>query len=219
MKDYLITIHAHRDGQAAFERNLAHWEMLGYDILILCPEDAPVETKHEVISCAKAEHHGWGSKERMVFWMEKVKRRNYNHFLLAEYDCLFLGDKLPEFGRGFYGILFHNAESPKYMADRYANPPWIIDSTSLNAMHNKAWEFPAVWEMGHQDRYLSAIAQLAGIPILPYDPPGFSRGTVGTEDLGQLCAAIICGTEMIHGIKDEFIYQKAVEFHAKAKSK
>lgn len=207
----ITVVSAHGQGIAAFERHLKYWKG---DVLVVSPTDDPVEFPDgDVIKCGLAQHNGRESWKRFQIIISYLQNDTWDWCVMHEYDSFCLDPKLPEHP-GFYGNLWENRESPKYMAPRYANPPWTFDRESFLRMAAVAARYPGIYENGEADRYWSALAFIAGVPILPYDPPGFSRGLIDEKKktIQALRKAIYAGAYAIHGVKSKWALAAVEEF-------
>lgn len=214
MKLRVIVI-AHETGIAAFKRHEKFWLKHGESPLVITPEGADLKTKHDVIGIHGAQRHGRESSKRLKRMFDQLAFDTWDRCVIYEYDSFTLNGKLPS-SAGFYGIVFPNVESPKFMAPRYANPPWCFDRESFEAMNAVRLKYPALYEDGEADRWLSALAFLANVPIFDYEPPGFSRGVIGCEDIPALKKAIYDGTVALHGVKQEWVLKAVEQFYDEA---
>lgn len=207
-----VVVIAHGNGVAAFRRHEKYWLAHKAPILVCTPEDDPLESKYETLKTRCAEHGGFEAAERLQELLHRLPEFKTTHFIIYEYDSFLLKPKLPDHA-GFYGIRFSNAESPKYIAPVYANPPWFFDRASLIRMADKAALYPGFIEGGYADRYLSALATLCGIPIMDYSPPGYSNGTISGDDIFEVEKAIKKrGCYAFHGIKQEWVLRAIEQF-------
>lgn len=209
----IAVISAHGQSLAAFKRHQKFWAHHD-DVMVVSPENDPLLPIQfptwKNVGVGMAEHNGRESIKRFQWIMGHLQdRTDWDWCVMHEYDSFFLEHRLPEYP-GFYGVLWQNKESPGYMAPIYANPPWTFDRDSLLQMTAVAERYKGIFENGEADRYWSALAYLSRVPILPYGPPGFSRGTIGPKDIPALRGAIYGGAYAIHGVKQEWVL-KAVE--------
>lgn len=207
-----VVVIAHGNGIAAFKRHEKFWQAHKVPLLVICPENDPVKSVHETCKVAEAGHSGEQAARRLGDMLYLLAARPWDHCIIYEYDSFLLEPKLPE-PCGFYGIAFRNQEAPKFMAPTYVNPPWYVDRKSFDGIVSKARSYPTVKELGYADRFLSALAFLAGVPILPFEPAGYSKGTLTFNDLPQLemmikhhkCYAF-------HGVKQEWVLRAIEQF-------
>jgi hypothetical protein len=92
------------------------------------------------------------------------------------------------------------------MADRYVNPPYMLDRESARKILDAARSYPEVREGGYADRFLSALAMLAGVPVMQFPEGSWSRTDWNMERLEpgmkeSLSAAIKGGCKWLHFIK------------------
>lgn len=205
-----VVVLAHGNGVAAFRRHEKFWLAHEAPLLVICPENDPLVSAHETHKTAQAAHSGEQASQRLGDMLYLLAARPWDQCIIYEYDSFLLVPKLPE-PHGLYGITFRNQEAPKFMAPTYVNPPWFVDRRSFDLMMEKARAYPTVKELGFADRFISALAFLAGVPILSYDPPGYSKGTITYSDLPHLDARIKYDhCYAFHGIKQSFVL-KAIE--------
>ena len=204
MTPLTVVVMAHGAAQRIFDRHMAFWESHGAPILVICPENDTVKTRHTRYSSRKAQHHGPEAHLRNRSTLQILSTIDSEFFLIFEYDSFCL-NPTPNLQRGLSGVVFKDRDRARWMASRYATPPWMVDRLSLAAMESVAEEYPALTEEGFADRYFSALADLNGIPILHHSPPGFSRTTITSQDLSLLKSAIESGSSMIHGVKDSWV--------------
>lgn len=206
----LPVIMAHGNGIAAFRRHEKYWLAHKMPLLVCCPEDDPLKSGHETLHFKKASHAGKDAGERLKLLVEELARRTWDQCVIYEYDSFMLEPTVPG-SPGIHGIVFRNDESPKFMAERYANPPWTVDRESFEAMRAVMLKYPRLHEHGYADRWLSALAMLAGVPLFDYEPAGFSRGTIQTSDIPLVNMRIKHeGCFAFHGVKQEWVL-KAIE--------
>lgn len=209
---------AHGNGIAAFRRHEKYWKGHLTDTLIVCPENDPVDVEGTVLKVGSAMHNGRGSIERIkAVFSHLYNGDHWDKCIIYEYDSFCLNARewnVAKF-KGFYGNVKKNKESPRMMAPRYANPPWTFDGDTFRKMAQVMGNYPDLYEDGEADRYLSALAMLANVPIFDYSPKGFSRGTINTKksDIEDMKRAIYCGATMIHGVKQEWVLRAAEQFY------
>lgn len=195
----IVVVMTHGCAGNGFRQNEPYWMAQSEKLIVVCPTDDPVQTRHETLMFAKSSHAGAETWKRLRITLDELATREWDHCCIHEWDSLFLRSE--PMSNGFRAILFANAESPRYMAPIYGLPPWSMDRESFNAMHAKARMYPALFEGGFLDRYLAAIAMLAGVPIMDYAVPGYGRAPIRLEDYQEVRRAILAGTSAIHGIK------------------
>ncbi len=209
--DLLTVIIAHGNGRAAFNRHEKYWRILKSPMLVVSPVNDPLESDCENLFACEAEHSGSQASQRLIYLMKVLSDRNWNRCILFEYDSFLIEPRLPE-GPGLHGVLFSNSEAPKFQAPVYANPPWYFDRWTFENMMATAERYPKLTEGGVADRYFSALCHFAGMPLFPFDPPGYSRGTICHEDVTTLRQAIKQGAYAFHGIKSAWVLTAIEQF-------
>lgn len=199
-----LTIFAWGGGETAFQQHRKYWDALeARRVKVISPINSPIkECPYDQKLLGNAEHAGRDSIKRIKSVLHELQYMDFaTHHMICEQDSIPLN---PDFKlqSGLTGIIQENYEPARFISSRYVNQPQLIDHASLLKMLTVAEEYPAVWEEGFADRYVSALAFLAGVPILSWDPPGFSRNTILPLHHHDMGKAIHNGTKMIHGIKD-----------------
>lgn len=206
MSSLHISILAHGKASDVFRRHIPLWKAHNSDdILVFCPEDDRIEqsiSPWPVSSFGKSEHNGREQWKRLRFWLQHLSLLDFSHFLIYEYDSFCLKSAAPSPSpRGLIGNLALNLDPVRFISSRYALPPWLIDQASLRRMQEASDYWPDIFEEGEPDRYFSALADLAAVPILPHRPAGYAEGTIKPEHFPALKQAIQAGATMIHGVK------------------
>lgn len=209
-----VAIIAHGGAQETFDRHLKFWEAINPNPTVYCPYDAPIKTKNSTVEFGSKGRAISDSIIRLKLILEQFIQKPADYLLLFEYDSIcFDHSPLPPDPGAICGNPMPSLDA-RFLAPRYLNPPWRISVQAALAILQKAKEYPFLTEHGEADRWLSAMAHLAGVPMLPYEPRGYSRQTIGHEHLSELRTAIYEGATMIHGIKYEVILNEAVKYHA-----
>lgn len=211
MNNAAIVVFAHDDYQAMFDMNLPFWEAHGFQILVVCPKGRPVETRHHVEEFGKIGSHGPQMVERHLKAMQAVMEfRHTSHYVFFECDALCITKELP-LKNGLWGITFRNIHNgygmfqEDWITWQYLNFPWVIDHDSLTKFVDVALRYPDVIEGGFVDRWVAAIAQAAGVPMVRFSPRGFSRSKINLEDpeeMEELRRVVQSGGTMFHGVKN-----------------
>lgn len=197
-----VTILAHGAAQATFSRHVKLWDALCPHVTVICPvNDKLSDCPYPVQCVGNACHAGKASIERLKAALGGILKYQDGFHLICEYDSFLLTPSFTK-RKGLIGPLQPNYEPCRFIAPRYPNPPWLLDWRTVYLMTEAAHQWPDVWEEGYADRYFAALAVLAGVPILDYDPPGYTRGTIQAEHWYDMEAAIKKGAVAIHGVKD-----------------
>lgn len=189
--------------QDVFDRHLPLWERHGFDMVIGCPSDDPLDARgHDRVFTGLSSYTGIEAVKRLRYVLSKYNNQwESNHLLIFEYDSICLLDK-PQMSAGFHGIFQANQDPWHFVTPCYLNCPWIIDSLSATKMSMTAEEYPDLTEQGQDDRYLSALAWFSGVPLIGHKEGGFARNTIQPGDYLAMTEAIKGGVKWIHGIKD-----------------
>lgn len=204
-----LTVIAHGDAAETFHRHLPLWKGLGVDdgsCLVLSPVNDPIKCRAWVnYQVGQASHAGPDAKARLEWLLKYLSRfEDVTHHLIFEYDSFCTAPAPPrQLEGGLSGILFRNKEPERFSAVVYPNPPWMIDHTSLLKMTEAFAQNPTITQGGFADRWLAAVAVQARVPIMEYEYPGFSRGTITEADYPALERAKLWGATMFHGVKDK----------------
>lgn len=203
-----VTILAHQDAQDVFHRHYPFWRAVTAEsYMVIVPSQQTISARHfACVALGQAGHACYGSIERLRFMLHHFAcDPAKTHHFVCEYDAIPIGTAVRE-SQGLTGIVMANTEPQRFMAPRYVTPPWLIDHQSAVRMSKAAQDYPEIYEEGFADRYLSALAMIAGVPILPFQAHGFSRNTIlFPEHREQLAAAIKQGARMFHGIKSDAV--------------
>lgn len=202
MNDLQITVMAHGAVQETFNRHLPLWMAHKADVQVVCPVNDPVNAPFPIIRFDDAERAGPQAHARLRHMHQHLcENSKSGYHLICEYDSFLLSD--PVLSPGLWGIMQMNKQSPDFLAHRYPNPPWLIDSVSLAAMWDVAQRYPLLYEGGEADRYWAALAELAGVPMFEYRPAGFTKGTIDSIHHMELHVELEMGCRAFHGVKDK----------------
>jgi len=205
----LIAIMTHGDKAAndTLLRHLPMWEALGHDLLVASPSDNPArlpDNHLEQCHPGKQWHDGLIAMHRQKNLMREMSRRSaYDWHLIAEYDVVFLGDRLPEFAPGASGLLNPNFDLRRFKSPWAMGPPWVMDRDSLKRILAYADAHPETIEEGCIDRFLPAWAMGAGVPVLPLPKSGLFLNDITPADYPRMVQICKSGGCFYHGIKTE----------------
>lgn len=199
----LVVILAHGKVQQTFDRHLPFWQAHKSDIVAISPRDDPIEYHGPSYVCGNSSHSGESANYRIQMAMDLIReRQKYMHGIIYEYDSFCLDVQSIRWCSGFFGNVQKNNEQ-RFVSPFYPNPPWIIDVESLSKMKTVGEKYPSIFEDGFHDRYLAALAHIAGVPIFNHVPIGFTQIALDWAGRWGLIQAIGWGGTMIHGIKTE----------------
>ena len=200
-----VIVLAHR--QDTVDRHMKYWEHHGAPITFICPEDKPVQTKHDVLLVGKSAHEGPEAQKRLMKALHVGIFSGAERILIHEHDSICLSPELPPFKRGVFGNVFTN-EDRDFLAPYYVNPPWLFDFDSLHKVESAIKKYELT-EEGFIDRLIAAGAFVSGIPIRHHEPKGYTEAELNQHrDAYRLLEIIAQGGTMIHGIKDEYMLRR-----------
>jgi hypothetical protein len=215
-----VTVLTHRAVSDTTLRHKPFWDKHGVPILFLSPEDAPVDRLwhedrgHLFARVGQSSHSGLESNLRIQWLLRRLEKDDADFNVIYEYDSLCLDVNTIRFGAGFFGNVQQDCTAQcRFMTMNYANPPWIIDRESVQKMVAKMAEYPLITEEGFHDRYLSALAFVAGVPLMNHIPHGHTQGTIDWSGRWNLVKTIARGGRMIHGIKFRHQLQSILEIY------
>lgn len=212
-----VAIIAHGAAQDTFDRHLKFWEAINSRPIVYCPTDDPVQTEHERVLSGSRGRATDDSIQRLKLILQQFILSGQEYLVIFEYDSLCLE---PEWLQVDDCVLFGNAmlnHDSRFIAPRYLTPPWMLSRSVAIRLMCKANELPFITEHGEVDRWISAVAHLVGVPMLDYQPKGFSCGTIGHEHLSNMHTAIYDGGTMFHGFKHEVILGHALTYWRETK--
>lgn len=204
-----LLIHGHGRAQDVFDRHLPLWQRHGCPITVFSPDENPLNT-----SLQKVNHpyHGQGKDssklwELFLVWMIEQPEEE---FVIFEYDSFCLSKEI-QFKKGLSGVVLDNLSGNSFMNHRYCGHPLGLDKYSAAKMLLVLREYPDVIEQGYIDRMYPALASLAGIPLLGWNPRGLCYNTILPEHIQQLKDSITSGGRMFHGIKTKEMLDVCLE--------
>ena len=220
---FSITVLAHGAIQDTFDRHVPLWRGLNSGThvnIIISPEDDPIDTTR---TWRSARHQIMGKSQRFgprwaacfVWLFETLAHRtDCSHHLIFEYDSVSLGPDVVE-QAGISGIPITNLDLSRYLAPRFCPPPWLIEHQAMLELLRVARKYPDITEEGWGDRLFGAWAYLACVPILAFQPPGFTEERIdpnNSNHMNNLERIIRGGGRMLHGVKDEAALLAAQRF-------
>lgn len=215
-----IVVMAHGAEQNTFDRHKRFWNQA--PVAVVTNDADPVKTEWPIILRGEpCKGSGLPYYRRVMQMLERLSALDADQFVIHEYDSICLSDDLPVLGAApaLYGNCFINEDGDpnRFKAHRYATTPYMFSRATLDILRRTALANPSVTEEGFIDRMLSAFTVIAGIPVLDYTPPGFSRNTILEDHRRAMCDAILAGGTMIHGLKDTGILVIATKTFEQAK--
>ena len=196
-----IAVLTYEGGNEAFKRHVPLWESLHpAKCDTFCPVGDLVNMSWPVHPVGPSLPYGNPMLSRIQSLFDCLAVSQCDEFMVFEYDS-FCTD--PDFKRrkGLSCNLQMNLEPNRFSEKYYCNFPWYMDRETMIKLAKAMVNHPNVTEEGYVDRYISALARLAGVEVIPHNPPGFSLGTITPQDYRSLQIAIEHGASMFHGIK------------------
>ena len=187
-------------GQNVLDINMPLFEWLGLPIYVCCPANDLLQSKYPIIANGESSYIGPKSVERMRLHLKSILKTGHDFALVCEADSFPLTKEI-NWTNGLQGIVHYNLEYIRFMALRFALPPWIIDRESIERLVEVTERYPDIQEEGYDDRLLAAWAMHANIPILGYKPRGFAKDLLTPSDFGEIYQAYSEGVRFFHGIK------------------
>lgn len=202
MTSTLCIVLAHGAVQETFDRHWDLWVRHGFDMVVGCPVDDPLECSVERVFLGKSSYAGEHSVVRLKNLLRYVADCSHENAIIFEYDSMCLIDK-PVVKPGFHGILQANEDPWHYTVPRYINAPWTIDAESAWSMLMLSEKYPDFTEGGQDDRFLSALAWFSGIPPIGHAEGGFARNGITSSDWPLMIDTVEKGGKWIHGVKHQ----------------
>lgn len=198
---------AHAQAQATFDRHLPLWEAHGCPILVYCPANSQVQTRHPVLAYGKASHHDAEANRRFKFLLRHLERSLYDKFVVFEYDSFCLTPQLPLNDPAIAGNIFYDGEHLKngFEGESFIHPPLMFEAFALQSLNEVLQEMPDTACRGFWDRLLGYATEKGSWWCRDFlaDGIGFSRNTIETTDIPAVEKAVLAGATLIHGCKTE----------------
>jgi hypothetical protein len=201
---------AHGGVEATVARHLPYWQKYVDDVMFFCPNDKILHLpeSREVVAVIPepASHHDATANRRFkrVLQMLLCTAKNYDRFILHEYDSLHLGP--PIFAEGYLGANAYDCPYPTggFLAHIFTHPPLTMETDVLIRLSAAVDLLPDDCENGFWDRMVGLACERNGIPIYDFmsHRQGFSKNTIEPGDIFEASAAILFGAVCIHGVKD-----------------
>jgi len=210
----LVVVHCYAGDKELVEAALPQHLHHGYPVLILSPEDAPVEINHPGVTCRSAGLAGWKglhTPERQVAHWKFAVEFGTEYVLLHDSDSVCLTRELPSYlyepGTDMWcNVLCHEVEHDETDQMNFV-PPYFM-STSVLARIIEDGEAllaaPDTTEWKHDghvaiDGFYGTIAKHLGLTVRSF-PDGATTWPPSTQNLGRDAAN---GARFIHGFKDK----------------
>ena len=202
----LVVVNAWGGGQSIFEMLLPYWEDHNLPIIVACPWDSQVETKHDKFLSGPQQQAGAGTFTRWRNTMAFLNHIQYDGYVIFEYDSVCL-DPVIEVKPGLRGLVADpilDEQRGRFMCDKYAIYPYTMGRETVERLYAAMSQHPEIYEDGYDDRLLCAWAKAGGVELHDHDRPFHAPGGGATITPGQFPAlrqAVLDGACWIHGIK------------------
>ncbi len=199
---------AHTEAQETFDRHLPIWKELGGDVVVFCPEDAPIQTDQRMILGGMRGHNGLEAIRRMAIVLKFLRDESpaFDGLVLHEYDSFCL--EMPPF-QGVSANWMHLPKQDVYIARNCSHPPVTFTPEIIHPFYDAFVNLGPHPEMGMWDRAFGlAMGRKIGMEHMNRFSKtgiGFSRNTIEEGHVPELIEAIAGGAKHFHGCKNERI--------------
>lgn len=209
MNRILQLVSAHAGAQEIFDRHLPIWRNANADLLVACPQDAPVRFNEPQLLLGASGHDGGAANQRHIdtlLWCQQL-----GHEIVVDYDydafCLTPNIPVDLIGSLPLGcLLVSSSEQPRFKASAYCQPPVIFSREGLYWLDQHAGELPAGEEEGFFDRWLGRLIWMNMQPVWSLGGKAFSRNTIEEADVPAMMAAKANHCVFFHGCKTQAIF-------------
>jgi len=195
----------HAEAKETTERHMSFWRNHGFPIWMISPTDHPLALPgdHQTFHLGLDSYAGARKAQKIVAILKMFCASQYAHAVWFEYDSICLHQTISP-ASGLWGCLAQNTEPLRFISPRYAVPPLVFDRASAKAMLAAHARYPEILEGGFDDRFLSGLAHISGVPISGNLPGTYAQNTITKRDYEPLRDAIIKhDAAWIHGLKDK----------------
>jgi hypothetical protein len=178
--------------------------------MFFCPNDKILHLpdSREVVAVIPepASHHDATANRRFkrVLQMLLCTAKNYDRFILHEYDSLHLGP--PIFVPGCLGGNTFECLYPTggFLAHVFAHPPLTMETDILIRLEAAVSLLPDDCENGFWDRMVGLACERSQITLYDFQArgQGFSKNTIEPGDILEANLRLHAGASMFHGVKD-----------------
>jgi hypothetical protein len=137
----LVVVHCYAGDQPLVEMMLPYWLHHGHPLLLLSPEDAPVNIEHPGVTCKSSGLRGWKGPHtihRQIAHWKLTSEESFDYVFLNDADSLCLTPELPAYlysePDAFYcNVLCHEFE---HREDDHPNlnPPYWMSHETLDKL-------------------------------------------------------------------------------------
>lgn len=215
--DTLVVVHCYAGDQAQVEAFLPWYQHHGCPVLILSPEDAPVNIGASGVICLSAGlsgWKGWQTLDRQIAHMEIIATFPQHFLLLNDADSMCLTPEIPSY-------LYERAEGTVSCNEAMWQepgaplvPPYFYTQDALArmlAVKDEALKMgttrgAVAWSDPYNDEpaidaFYVELVRVSGLQLTPF-PDGVHRGTVHPHDTLLMIEAVLeRGARFVHSIK------------------
>lgn len=227
--DTLVVVHCFagdRDRVVEFLPFYLHHEC---PVLVLSPEDAPVQIDHPDVTCRSAGlagWKGWHTLERQIAHLQIVAEFPQTYLLLNDSDSMCLTPELPSYLYGHPEDTFFSNEAMWQEPGAPLVPPYFFTQAALarmlevkdEALKMKTTRGAVAWSDPYNDSpaidalYIELV-RFAGLMFRAF-PDGVHRETAHPHDLQLLIGEMLeRGARFIHSVKTRETLDIILAFH------
>jgi hypothetical protein len=197
-------VYARNEERACLERNIALYAHLFDEVVVLTPEDSPINL--EGFNCVRvgmSGHSGEISIRRAMHGMQYASSFDYDIYAFTEYDGVFV--KAPDYFDGMQTNVHVDKDVQRWGVDFYCHSPIIFSKKWLKVFVD-GMKLDARGEY-YGDRWLANQVKDLNIPIrnLMATGEGYSQNTIDERFEEDFKRALDAGAYALHGIKDKRI--------------
>jgi len=199
-------VFARKEEEAVLRRNIALYAHLFDEVVILCPNDSPVNLigfKNKLVGVSG--HSGKESIERGMEAFRLGAKSGYDLVVFTEYDGVFL--KRPNWFDGMQSNIHFDSDVERWGVDFYCHAPVIFSLEWLKRfVDGMKLDGRGEW---YGDRWLANQVQDIGIPVrnLRETGEGYSQNTIDERYEEDFKKSVEAGAYCLHGIKSANILE------------
>ena len=197
-------VFARKEEEGVLRRNIALYAHLFDEVVILCPNDSPVDLdgfRSELVGMSG--HSGEESIKRGMEGFRIGARSGYDLIAFTEYDGVFL--RKPRWFDGIQSNIHADANVERWGVDFYCHAPVIFSREWLK-------KFVAGMKLDNRgewygDRWLANQVKDLEVPLLNLRDTGegYSQNTIDERYEEDFNKAVAAGAYCLHGIKSPHI--------------
>ena len=203
-------VFARKEEIGVLRRNIALYAHLFDEVVVLCPNDSPVDLegfKSEMVGVSG--HSGEESIKRVIEGLKIGAKSGYDLIAFTEYDGVFL--RRPKWFDGMQSNVHGDSDVERWGVDFYCHSPCIFSKEWLKKfVDGMKLDARGEW---YGDRWLANQVKDMGIPLrnLRETGEGYSQNTIDERYEEDFKKAVEAGAYCLHGIKSphmiDFCYE------------